>query len=84
PDNIEKIGLAVEATDTVDLIKTIHSMRPHLAYMGMEKAADIAGEMERLAHEGNQDEEILKMAKTVLEHCHTSKTELEGLLPNLK
>ncbi|MFT5513062.1 MAG: signal transduction histidine kinase/CheY-like chemotaxis protein [Bacteroidia bacterium] len=84
PDNIEKIGLAVEATDTVDLIKTIHSMRPHLAYMGMEKAADIAGEMERLAHEGNQDEEILKMAKTILEHCHTSKTELEGLLPNLK
>jgi HPt (histidine-containing phosphotransfer) domain-containing protein len=84
PGNLEKIALALGAKDLVSLIKTIHSMRPHLSYMGMEEAAKMAAEMENFAHEGNRDSEVLDLAKTMVEHCEKSQVELEMLLPQIK
>jgi CheY-like chemotaxis protein/HPt (histidine-containing phosphotransfer) domain-containing protein len=84
PGNLEKIGSALGAKDLVSLIKIIHSMRPHLSYMGMEEAAKMAADMENFTHEGNRDSEVLDLAKTMVAHCEKSQVELEMLLPEIK
>lgn len=77
PDNLSKIEAAIEAKDHDTLLKVSHAMRPHLNYMGMQKAAELAAELEQNVIEKKHLENVVGMAQTVLDYCVQSKKELE-------
>jgi HPt (histidine-containing phosphotransfer) domain-containing protein len=80
PDNILKITAANEAANHPELVKVIHAMRPHLKYMGMENASQIAALIEQNIREVTNLEQIEEMANKILHDCKQSKLELEPLL----
>jgi signal transduction histidine kinase/DNA-binding NarL/FixJ family response regulator len=80
PDNLEKISHAIEANDFQALVKVSHAMRPHLNYMGMKAAADLAAEMENIVNNGLNTDKVMAMAKEVKEQCLISRQELEAVL----
>jgi hypothetical protein len=55
-------------------------MRPHLNYMGMKAAADLAAEMENIVNNGLNTDKVMAMAKEVKEQCLISRQELEAVL----
>jgi CheY-like chemotaxis protein len=77
PDNLSKLDDAILAGDLENLIKISHAMRPHLNYMGMKEAAQLAAEMEYNVHNKVNEDKVLGMAETIRDHCFKSKNELE-------
>lgn len=83
PDNLSKIESAMENEDHQALVKVCHAMRPHLNYMGMNKAAELASEIERYIIENIHLDQVLDMAKSVVKFCELSKVELNLELKKL-
>jgi signal transduction histidine kinase/CheY-like chemotaxis protein/HPt (histidine-containing phosphotransfer) domain-containing protein len=77
PDNLVKISTAIDENDFQSLVKVSHSMRPHLNYMGMKEAAEIAAEMENIVNNNLNSDAVMAMARKVREQCLCSKEELE-------
>jgi signal transduction histidine kinase/CheY-like chemotaxis protein/HPt (histidine-containing phosphotransfer) domain-containing protein len=77
PDNLVKISTAIDENDFQSLVKVSHSMRPHLNYMGMKEAAEIAAEMENIVNNNLNSDGVMAMARKVREQCLCSKEELE-------
>jgi signal transduction histidine kinase/CheY-like chemotaxis protein/HPt (histidine-containing phosphotransfer) domain-containing protein len=84
PDNLDKMSASIDANDFESLVKVSHAMRPHLNYMGMKEAAELAAEMENLVHNNMDLEHVIGMAQKVKEQCIISKTELEAVLQSYK
>ncbi len=82
PENLSKIQIAIDNTDYEMLVAIIHSMRPHLNYMGMNQASAIASELENNIRQKNNLESVMNMASSVKELCVKSEKELEILLLN--
>jgi len=84
PDNLVKIAAAIDANDHKSLVKVSHAMRPHLNYMGMKEAAELAAEMENLVNNNSNLEGVMEMALKVKEQCVASKEELEAVLQSFR
>lgn len=80
PDNLIKMETAIENNDFGMLVSVSHSMRPHLNYMGMSHASELATDLENNVHEKKNLENVMDMAKAVKQYCIQSKKELEDLL----
>jgi signal transduction histidine kinase/CheY-like chemotaxis protein len=80
PDNLAKMTEAIDANNFKSLVKVSHAMRPHLNYMGMKEAAELAAEMENLVNNNQNLDPVMGMAQKVKEHCILSKAELEAVL----
>ncbi|MEZ5174300.1 MAG: response regulator [Bacteroidia bacterium] len=76
PDNLLKITDAISQKDFEGLVKVIHSMRPHLNYMGMKKAGEWASEIESSIRNEERDLIVFEKAGLVKEHCVISQDEL--------
>ncbi len=83
PDNVEKLQAALLSKDYEALVKVIHSMRPHLNYMGMKEAAAYAADIENKVRENADLDQVIEMTEAVLAHCMNSKSELEMELTEL-
>ncbi|MCZ4409840.1 ATP-binding protein [Cryomorphaceae bacterium 1068] len=80
PGNLEKIEAATAQNDNELLVKVLHSMRPHLNYMGMKKAAEIAGNIESAVREEADQSFVPEAAQTILNQCKKSEGELNEWL----
>ena len=83
PGNIEKIEAAMSSNDNASLVKVLHSMRPHLNYMGMSDAAEKAGDIEGYVREGTSLDLIPEYIKSIHADCLTSKDELSSVIENM-
>lgn len=83
PDNLVKMKAAIEEKDLQTIVKISHSMRPHLNYMGMSEAADIASKMEGNVMENKDLDKVVDMAVSVVESCVKSETELNEYLNSM-
>jgi signal transduction histidine kinase/DNA-binding response OmpR family regulator len=77
PDNIEKMEKATSLEDHDSLVSIMHAMRPHLNYMGMKEAAQLAADIELFVQNQEHFDKIATMLQTVKSHCVLSKRELE-------
>jgi signal transduction histidine kinase/CheY-like chemotaxis protein/HPt (histidine-containing phosphotransfer) domain-containing protein len=80
PGNIEKIESALASKDNETLVKVLHAMRPHLNYMGMNNAAELAGNIEKAVREEADQSFVPEAAETILNHCKKSEGELNEWL----
>jgi HPt (histidine-containing phosphotransfer) domain-containing protein len=80
PGNLEKIREARAEKDNEKLVKVLHSMRPHLTYLGMKESADLASSVEDVIREGGDESFIPGAANTILAHCQKSEIELNEWL----
>jgi len=80
PGNLEKIEAAHNENDNEQLVKVLHSMRPHLNYMGMKDAAELAGNIENAVREASDQSFIPEAAETILKECKQSEGELNEWL----
>jgi CheY-like chemotaxis protein len=83
PDNLSKMDAAIAANDNAALVSVIHAMRPHLNYMGMKEAAELAAAIENNVREERNLDLISEMIGTVRCQCVLSKDELQGELLSL-
>lgn len=83
PDNLQKMDAAISAQDNNTLVSVIHAMRPHLNYMGMKEAAELAAEIESYVHDQKHLNKISEMIGLVRSHCVLSKAELQDELLTL-
>ena len=83
PDNLSKMDAAIAAHDNAALVSVIHAMRPHLNYMGMKEAAELAAAIENNVREQQQLDLIAEMIGTVRSQCVLSKDELQAELLSL-
>ncbi|MEM9052186.1 MAG: response regulator, partial [Bacteroidota bacterium] len=80
PGNIDKIKGASDRSDNELLVKVLHSMRPHLNYMGMKISAELAGNIENAVREEEDQSFVPEAAQTILKHCEKSEIELNEWL----
>jgi hypothetical protein len=80
PANKEKINQVSIEKDNEMLVKVLHSMRPHLNYMGMKTAAQLAVKIENSVRENGDQSFVPEAAETILNHCNKSQGELNEWL----
>lgn len=77
PDNISKIERALMSQNINELVKLIHTIRPHLNYMGMNVASTQAEELENNIRENQNIDQIEYKTRLILNHCRKSQEELQ-------
>lgn len=76
PANLEKINTAKLNEDFEALKLTVHSMKPHLNFMGMTKAAECVGKIETLASANIASPELDELLASLIHDCQHSVEEL--------
>jgi HPt (histidine-containing phosphotransfer) domain-containing protein len=76
PANLEKISIAKESNDFETLKLTVHSMKPHLSFMGMTKDAKIAAEIEAQCLKNAASRELDDLLALLIQDCKRSIEEL--------
>lgn len=80
PKNLEKILLALEQNNYIDLAKFSHIMKPQLNYMGMKEARSWAEKIEEYSKERILVEEIPKLVEQLKSHIEKSYEELNEVV----
>lgn len=80
PKNMQRIEQAKSEANHELLVKVLHSMRPHLNYMGMKESAELAASIENAVREDRNQEFVPEAAETILTHCQKSQSELNDWL----
>jgi len=76
PGNIEKIEAALIAEDYPLLKIVVHSMKPHLNFMGMTKTRETAETIEAIIVSGKGLENLSMFVQSLIYDCKTSLSEL--------
>lgn len=78
PKNLQIIADSLSAKNFPVIKSTVHQIKPHLKFMGMGSAAEIAAKIEELAASGNDTAELTLLIKQLHEACRKSFEELAG------
>jgi len=76
PTNINKIEAALRQKDYPALKLIVHSMKPHLNFMGMERTRNLANKIEETISTNKLQDSLEKMVAQLCGECRKSIIEL--------
>jgi len=78
PGQLDTARQAVEAKDWPRLRNAVHTLKSQLGYMGVKKGQELAQQIERMADEQSQVDDIPGWVDSFVAVCNQAETELKA------